>query len=87
MRILRFNAIWCSGCLVMKSRWKKIEKIYPNLDITDYDYDINEEEVEKWQIGDIIPVVIFLDENNQEIIRLIGEKKEQEIINLIESNL
>ena len=84
MKILKFNAVWCSGCLVMKKTIKEIEDLYPNIEIESYDYDMDQEEVEKWNIGEIIPVLIFVDENNNEISRLIGEKTKKEIIKEIE---
>ena len=73
--------MWCSGCLSMKKIWKDIEKEYPDLDITTYDYDIDEEEVKKYNVGKILPVVIFIKNNVQK--RLIGEKKKKEIIEVI----
>ena len=84
MKILKFNAIWCSGCIVMKKIMKEIEEEYPNIEIESYDYDIDEEMVKKYNIGDIIPVLVFLDKNNNEIGRLIGEKRKIEIIKEIE---
>ena len=66
----------------MKKIWKEIEKEYPNLDIENYDYDMDKEEVEKYNVGKILPVIIF--KNNDEEIRLIGEKKKEEIIKVIE---
>lgn len=84
MKILKFNAIWCSGCLVMKKTMKEIEELYPDIEIESYDYDIDTDEVEKWNIGEIIPVLVFVDENYKEISRLIGEKTKKEIIKEIE---
>ena len=84
MKILKFNAVWCSGCLVMKKTIEEIEDLYPNIEIESYDYDMDQEEVEKWNIGEIIPVLIFVDENNNEISRLVGEKTKKEIIKEIE---
>lgn len=84
MKIIRINAMWCGGCLVMKTRWQHIMKSYPNLDITDYDYDLDSEAIAKFNIGKVIPVVIFLDDNNEEISRVIGEVKESELIDIIE---
>ena len=84
MKILKFNAVWCSGCLVMKKTIKEIQELYPNIEIESYDYDMDQEEVEKWNIGEIIPVLIFVDENNNEISRLVGEKTKKEIIKEIE---
>lgn len=84
MKILKFNAIWCSGCLVMKKTMKEIEELYPNIEIESYDYDMDGDQVEKWNIGEIIPVLVFVDENNNELGRLIGEKTKKEIIKEIE---
>ena len=83
MKIIKFGAVWCPGCLVMKPVWKKVEEKYPNLDIIEYDYDIDEDEVNIYNVGDKLPVVIKLDDNGSEIGRLIGEKKENEIIEFI----
>ena len=82
MQIIRINAIWCSGCLVMKKIWKEIEQEY-NLDVTDYDYDFDSDIVKTYDVGKILPVIIFK-KNNQEN-RLIGEQKKETIINIIES--
>lgn len=81
MKVIKINAIWCSGCLSMKKIWKEIEEEYPNLDITDLDYDMDEEEVNKYNPGDILPVIIFRKNENE--IRLIGEKTKEEIIESI----
>ena len=63
---------------------KILKDLYPNIEIESYDYDMDQEEVEKWNIGEIIPVLIFVDENNNEISRLVGEKTKKEIIKEIE---
>lgn len=83
MKIIKFSAVWCPGCLVMKPVWKKVREKLPNLDIIEYDYDIDEDEVNIYNVGDKLPVVIKLDDNGSEIGRLIGEKKENEIIEFI----
>ena len=68
----------------MKKTMKEIEELYPNIEIESYDYDMDTEQVEKWNIGEIIPVLIFTDENYNEISRLVGEKTKKEIIKEIE---
>ena len=83
MRILKFSAVWCPGCLVMKSVWNEILKEFSNIDITEYDYDLDEDMVEKYNVGDKLPVVIMIDDNNNEIKRIIGEKKKEELIEFI----
>ena len=82
MKIIKINAMWCSGCLSMKKIWKEIEKEYPNLDITTYDYDMDSEQVEKYNVGEVLPVVIFQKDKIEK--RLIGEQTKQEIIEVIE---
>ena len=82
MKVIRINAMWCSGCLSMKKIWKEIEKEYPKLDIITYDYDMDSEEIEKYNVGEILPVIIF--QKNKEEKRLIGEKTKDQIIKVIE---
>lgn len=84
MKIIKFNAIWCSGCLVMKSRWTEIENLYSDIEYVNYDYDMDFEEVEKYNIGNIIPVCIFLDNKDNEIKRISGEVSKNDLINIIE---
>lgn len=86
MKIVRINAMWCSGCLYMKKVWKEVEKIYPNLDITSYDYDMDEDIVKTYNPGTILPVAIFY-KNDIEYKRLNGEKTVNEIINVIKECL
>ncbi|NCC70988.1 thioredoxin, partial [bacterium] len=26
LKVLKFGAVWCPGCLIMKPRWEEIEK-------------------------------------------------------------
>lgn len=84
MKIIKIGAIWCPGCLVMKKIWKSITELYPNIDITDLDYDINSEEIKKYNPGKVLPVIIFLDDNDNELERLIGEQKEKTITDIID---
>ena len=84
MKIIKIGAIWCPGCLIMKKIWKSITELYPNIDITDLDYDINSEEIKKYNPGKVLPVIIFLDDNDNELERLIGEQKEKTITDIID---
>lgn len=83
MKLLKFSAIWCPGCLVMKPIFKKIEAEIPDLLVENYDYDFDEETVKEWNIGQKLPVYIFVDQHGQEITRLIGEQKKEKLIDLI----
>ena len=71
MKIIKINAMWCPGCLISKSIWNEIENDFPNHEYISLDYDLDEENVEKYNVGDILPVVI-IEKDNKEIKRIIG---------------
>lgn len=85
MKIIKINAIWCSACISMYKVWKDIEKNYPEIEIISYDYDIDEDIVKEYNVGDILPVAIFY-KNEIEVARLNGEKKYSEIEKIIIDN-
>jgi thiol-disulfide isomerase/thioredoxin len=78
MKVVRISATWCMSCLFMRPRWDKVFSS-EDFEIIDYDYDLNHEQVVKYEVGKTIPVLIFLDDNNNEIRRIVGEKKEKEL--------
>ncbi len=82
MKIIKINAMWCPGCLISKSIWNDIETEFPNNDYISLDYDMDEEEVNKYNVGDILPVVILI-KDDKEIKRIIGEKSKKEILDEI----
>lgn len=82
MKIIKINAMWCPGCLISKSIWNDIETEFPNNEYISLDYDMDEEEVNKYNVGDILPVVILI-KDDKEIKRIIGEKSKKEIIDEI----
>lgn len=86
MKIIIINAMWCPGCLISKSIWNEIKLMYPNIEYINYDYDLDEDNILKYNIGDIVPVVIF-EKDNIEIKRIIGEKSKKEILDIMETIL
>lgn len=82
MKIVRISAMWCSGCLVMKKIWKNLEQKYSDIEYIDLDYDYDEEEVKKYNVGKIVPINIFYKED-KEIERLVGEKSIDEVEEVI----
>ena len=72
MEVIRISAVWCSSCLVMKSRVNEVANEL-NIHITDYDYDIDTDMVDKYDVSDILPVIIKGDK------RLVGEHTKEEI--------
>lgn len=78
MRLIKISAIWCPACLVMNNRLNKILRGY-DIDVIDYDYDVDEEMVSKYNIDKILPVLIF-ESDGEEVKRLIGEISEKQLI-------
>ena len=81
MKIVKIGAMWCPGCIVMKKIWDEIEKKYP-IEIVSYDLDMDNEEIKKYDVGSTLPVIIFY-KDDKEYKRLIGEKKFEDIENVI----
>lgn len=82
MKVVKINAIWCSGCLVMNKIWKNILKS-KNIETINLDYDMDEDEVKKYNVGDVLPVFIFY-KDDKEVRRIVGEKSEEELLKIIE---
>ncbi|MBQ2909793.1 MAG: thioredoxin family protein [Bacilli bacterium] len=82
MKVVKINAIWCSGCLVMNKIWKNILKS-KNIETINLDYDMDEDEVKKYNVGDLLPVFIFY-KDDKEVKRIVGEKSEEELLKIIE---
>ena len=85
MRFIKINAVWCPACIVTNKIWKDIEKEYKDIEIEELDFDFDEDEVKKYNVGDILPVVIFMN-GDKEVERLIGEKTREEIYAFVERN-
>lgn len=66
----------------MKPRWNKVFNNYPTIEVVDYDYDFDHSEIEKYNIGKIIPVLIFY-KDDIEVERVIGEKSILELESII----
>ena len=73
MKFITISAIWCPACLIMRDRLNNIKDKYNEFEYIEYDYDLDEEEINKYNVGDILPVFI-IEKDNKEIKRIIGEK-------------
>lgn len=82
MKILKFGAVWCSGCLVMRPRWNKIEKENEWLNTEYFDIDEFPEMIEKYELKEY-PTFIFLNKKEEEIDRRQGEVSEKDLLDLI----
>ena len=84
MKVIKITASWCTSCIIMNKIWNEIEKEYP-LTVESYDLDMDEEEIEKYHVGYLLQVFIFMN-NDEEILRITGEKKKEEMINIMKGN-
>lgn len=83
MKIIKISALWCPSCLIMNDI---IEDVITskNIELVKYDFDLDQEIVKNYNVGNILPVIIKVDDNYNEIERLIGEHSKQELIEFIE---
>lgn len=78
MKIVKISAIWCGACLIMNKVWNKLKD--KDIELIELDYDMDEEEAMKYNLGDILPVFIVFD-GEKEVLRLTGEFSYDEFIN------
>lgn len=86
MKIIQISAIWCNSCLVMQKTWNACKKQYPNIEWVTYDLDFDEEQVRKYEVGEKLPILI-LEKDGEEINRLVGEKKQEEVEVWLKNNI
>lgn len=80
MKIIRVEEVWCSSCLIMKSRIKELTKDR-EIEFISMDYDSAKDILKKYNITDnILPIYIREDTHSV----LIGEKNKKEILDFFE---
>lgn len=82
MKLLKFGAKWCPGCIIMKPRLEEIEKENSWLQTEYFDADENKDLVDKYELTDL-PSFVFLDSNNTLIEKLSGVISKEKIVSLI----
>ena len=83
MKLIKITSVWCPSCLIMRPRYAEIENEY-NMETIEYDYDTDTKIVNKYAVGDILPVVIVV-KNDIEVTRIIGEKSKKDLIKIFDS--
>lgn len=86
MKVLKFGATWCPGCVVMKPMWEKIEEEMSDLETEFFDADQNKDVLEKYNVKDL-PTFIFLNKEGEEFLRLQGILNEDSLKETIKENL
>ena len=79
MKIIKIGALWCPGCLIVNKALKEVKKEYA-IEVIDKDYAMDD--IESYNVGDVLPVLIF--PNGK---RLVGERNKNEIIDMIKEVL
>ena len=77
MKIVKISAIWCGACLIMNKVWNKLKD--KDIELIELDYDMDEEEVKKYNPGEVLPVFIVYSDD-KELLRLTGEFSYDEFI-------
>lgn len=82
MKLVVIKSMTCPSCFIMMDIIEKIKQT-KDLDIEIYDYDFDKTIASAFMPGSVLPVIIFLDENDNELERLIGEHDYEELLSLI----
>jgi len=69
----------------MRPMWRDIEEEMPELKTEYFDADEDPEVLKQYGVSDV-PVFIFLDKDNKEILRLKGAQKKENLLNLVKEN-
>lgn len=83
MQIIKISAMWCPSCLIMNDLISDLIDS-SKYELVSYDYDLDQDIVSKYNVGTILPVLIKLDDDKNEINRIVGEHTKKEIIDFIE---
>lgn len=75
MKIVRISAIWCSSCIIMKSKFNEVIKD-KDINLIDLDYDMDD--ISNYNVGETLPVYIKFIEDTEDS-RLVGEHSKEEI--------
>ena len=75
-KVIIITAVWCPSCLILKKYLKRLQEEYKfNYEMLDYDLD--EEKVSLYDIGNKLPVIIYNDK------MIVGEKSYEEILSFL----
>ena len=86
MKVLKFGAVWCKECIVMRPLWQEIEEEIPELETEYFDLDESPEKKQEVNITKA-PTFVFLDKDNQEILRLVGPQNKKDLVKLVKEHI
>ena len=79
MKVYKIGGKTCPECEVMKPRWAEIEKEIPELKTEYYEAEDNPDLIKKYNIMEI-PTFLFLDDQGNELSRLIDIQTKERLI-------
>lgn len=79
MKIVKITSLGCTSCIIVNNTLEKILENY-KVHVKEIDYDFDDYE---YETGNILPILIFEDNQGNELSRLIGEVSYKEIENEI----
>lgn len=79
MKIIKISSLSCPSCIIMNKIINQLQNKY-DVEIENLDYDFDD--IEKYSVGKVLPVFIFI-KNEKEITRLIGEHKIEDFEKII----
>lgn len=82
IKIRLITAVWCPSCLIMRPRYQALVMKHPQFVFEELDFDTDGKTVESLSIGKTLPVAI-IDSDDQEFLRIVGEKSPHEIERLV----
>lgn len=75
MQIIKISSLGCTSCIIVNNTLEKILENY-KIHIKELDYDFDDF---SYEVGKTLPVLIFEDENGNELSRLVGEVSYKDI--------
>lgn len=79
MKIVKINSMTCTSCIIMNNIINEIKDKY-NIEVDSLDYDFDD--VDDYNVGNILPVIIFY-KDNTEYKRLVGEHSKKEVEDVV----
>jgi len=79
MKIVMLSASWCPACLIVQKRMKTIQDFIVRYPFEMLDIDFDEEKTAVYKVGKTLPVFIVLDDDGNEIRRIVGERTALEL--------